>query len=157
MDAGWPALADVASGVAVFAAGLASAILVGGTAANASARGAAGVLAWGALLPVAAMLAGGFAAAGRGAGGGVLAVPVVAAAGGVAAACAGGAGLAFLGAGVAATGALKAPLLLCVTGSTRCGMASAHPVRPITASRQGREHADGRSSGKGLVFGMAAA
>jgi len=158
MDAGRPALADAASGVAVLAAGLASATLVGGTAANASARGAAGVLvAWGALLSVAAMLAGGFATAG-GAGGGALVETVVAVAGGLAAACAAGAGLAFLGAGagVAATGALKAPLLLCVTGSTRCGMASAHPARPITASRQGSEHAD-RRGGESLVFGMAAA
>ena len=158
MDAGWLALADAAPGVAVLTAGPASAILVGGTAANASARGAASVLSWGVLLLVVAMLAGGLAIAG-GAGGGTLAETDVAVAGGLAAACAAGAALAFLGAGagVAATGALKAPVLLCVTGSTRCGMASAHPARPITASRQGREHADRRSSGKGLVFGMAAA
>jgi len=79
----------------------------------------------------------------------------VAATGGTAAACAGG-GLAFLTAGAAAAGALNAPLLLCVFGSTRCGTAAVHPARLITANRQGRELADRRSV-KSLIFGMAAA
>ena len=147
-DAAGGLLADAAFGRAGAAGLPVSAVRVGGTAANASLGGAAGAVVLGAVDCEPVLLddcGGGFVAGGVVLAALPCAVPGFFAAGGVAG----------FGAGLAVTGALNAPLLLCVPGSMRCG-AAPHPARPMMASRQGREPTD-RCRGKSLAFGMAAA